>query len=402
MTKTLVASGAAVAAGEAPLTLASFLDLSSLLEATVVLDRLEAIESSDVLPAYPLSAALSKERLLDDFVLRLDPRELRRVLLRLPDPLAHLVVPKARDLDEAADDDQRGATAVTSFGAVSGVDYERSVDDLLAQFDEIVSYPSLHPDEPYSTSARDQRLMRSNWYLVMATANGLDYFPDFDRVPFVSTVIHAMYRSLPAQLYARVAEALGAGAASPGNVVSEWTLNVNLPIPPVTALVLGRARRLKDIPEAVLEVREEFTGYRRHFASFKEDLQSADTLKDRRRLQAKYEELLQNASGPRHEVVSATEVLNLAENVVKVAAAPQLPTSYSASLLSQPLQWLRRWWLRRPLAVLYRLDGKLPRLSEYRMLTEKLWGTRMSDDVLDQYARHAHQIERLLAAPRGS
>jgi hypothetical protein len=399
VTKTLVANGAAVAAGAAPLTLASFLDLSSLLEAAVLLDRLEGIESSDAVPAYPLTAALAREGLLGDFVPRLTRRELRRVLLRLPEPLAHLVVPHVRDL-ESADDDQRDARALTPFGAVSGIDYERSSEDLFAQLDEVVTYPSLDYAVTGAAKARAQRLLRSNWYLIMATANGLDYFPDFDRVPFVSSVIHQMYRSLPAQLYARVAESLG--SAGPQSVVSEWTLDVSLPIPPVTALVLGRSRTRDDLPGSLLEVREEFAGYRRHFRAFKHDLQAAETLAERRRLERRYEELLRAASGPDHDVATATEVLNFAEKAIKVAAAPQLPTSYSASLLGQPLEWLRRWWLRRPLAVLFRLDGKLPRLSGYRTLIERLWGAEVQEDLLDQYSRHAGQIERLMETPRGS
>jgi hypothetical protein len=399
VTKTLVANGAAVAAGAAPLTLASFLDLSSLLDAVVVLDGLEAIESSDVLPAYPLTATLGRERLLEPFVPRLDRRELRRVLLRLPEPLAHLVVPHVNDL-EANQEDRRAEPALTPFGALSGVDYDRSPEDLFAQFDEVITYPSLDPAERNVAEARAQRLLRSNWYLIMATANGLDYFPDFDRVPFVSSVIQQMYRSLPAELYARVADALGASDAGRGTLVSEWTLDAKLPIPPVTALVLERSRTLDELPERLLEVRDEFAGYRRHFRAFKQELQSADTLAERRALERRYQALLQEASGPDNEVASASEVLNFAERAVAAAAAPALATSYSASLIAQPLEWLRRWWLRRPLAVLYRLDGKLPRLSEYRGLIERLWGTQVHDDLLDEYSRHAGQVSRLIDAPR--
>lgn len=126
------------------------------------------------------------------------------------------------------------------------------------------------------------------------------------------------------------------------------------------------------MPERLLEVRSEFANYRRYFADFKAELQAADKVTERKKLQRLYQQLLETASGPQPEIASTQEMLNLAEKVVTLAAAPQLPTSYSAMLLAQPVEWIRRWWRNRPLAVLFRLDGKLPRLSEYRALIEKL------------------------------
>ncbi|RYF61222.1 MAG: hypothetical protein EOO27_02900 [Comamonadaceae bacterium] len=398
VTNTLVANGAAAAAGSVPLSLSNFLDLSALFEATVLLDRLEVVASPDVIPEFPLTAALNRHELLVDFVPRLDERDFKRSLMRLPEPLARLVVPDVgtlspghEDLRPAIQEQMR-----TEFGSLAGVDYNRSIDDLLIQFAEVVLIPSLHPDIGDVASARINRVFRSNWYMILATANGLDYFPDFDRAPFVSSLIHQMYRSLPTQLYSRVAEALGATDTGPRSLVSEWTLDVKLPIPPVTALVLDRASTLDEIPERLLQVRDEFADYRSRFRSFKYDLQTADTLEERRRLERRYQQLLQSASGPDAEIVSATEVLNMAEKVAKVAAVPHLATSYSASLILQPVEWIRRWWLRRPLAVLFRMDSKLPRLSEYSSTIERLWGERVHDDLLDQYSLHAGQIGRLM------
>jgi hypothetical protein len=66
-------------------------------------------------------------------------------------------------------------------------------------------------------------------------------------------------------------------------------------------------------------------------------------------------------------------------------------------LLTQPVDWIRRWWRRRPLAVLFRLDSKLPRLSEYRQLVDKLWGEQAGGRVLDRSAEHAQRLRKLLA-----
>ena len=74
-----------------------------------------------------------------------------------------------------------------------------------------------------------------------------------------------------------------------------------------------------------------------------------------------------------------------------------LPTSYGALLLTQPVDWIRRWWRRRPLAILFRLDSKLPRLSEYRQLVGKLWGEQAASHVLDQATDHGSRLRTLMA-----
>lgn len=162
----------------------------------------------------------------------------------------------------------------------------------------------------------------------------MDYFPDFDRAPFTAATITSLYQSLPWQVYERVAEALATDATGgKDQFVREWTLNATLPIPPTAALVLQRSRSRDEIPARLLEVRQEFARYRSHFSEFRARLQSADGLKERRRLQHQYQRLLATASGPNHEVVSVSEALNFAEKLIPVATAPVMPTSYSAALI---------------------------------------------------------------------
>jgi hypothetical protein len=301
---------------------------------------------------------------------------------RLLSPQIGGTAPQRLGMDVRCSDD------LAPGGAVATLDYDRELDDLRRQVEEVVSYPSLQaPADPR------ERLLRSATYLIVATANGLDYFPDFERAPFVAAVVRHLYRSLPVQLYDRVAEALTGATGGGEGVVAEWTLDVQVPIPPVTALVLGRAQRLDDVPARLLEVRAEFASYREHFAAFKRELQEADTLKERRALERRYFQLLEAASGPDSEIVSATEVLNLAEKGVTAAANPFAATAYSAGLIAQPLEWLRRWWLRRPLAVLFRMDAMLPRLPEYRTLIERLWGAELGDEVLAAHLLHARQVQ---------
>ena len=216
-------------------------------------------------------------------------------------------------------------------------------------------------------------------------------------MPFVASINRGLYRSMPVRVYERVAQALDTRFGSRDEFLSEWTLDAQLPIPPITALVLNRSSSLEQIPERLLEIRDEFAKYRHRFREFKSEVQSAETLKERRALEKKFKSLLTEASGPDAELISMSEVLNLAEKSVRAAANPLAPQSYSTDLLRQPIEWVRRWWLRRPLAVLFRLDGKLPKLAEYRDMVERLWGKRFEDQLMDEFAFHGHQIQGLMA-----
>src|SRR5689334_11839437 len=91
VTKTLVFNSSSVTTASEPLTLAKFFDLSALIEASVILDKLETLDSPDELPEEPLIQALRREGILNSFVMRHDGRELVRSLLDLPESLARLI-----------------------------------------------------------------------------------------------------------------------------------------------------------------------------------------------------------------------------------------------------------------------------------------------------------------------
>jgi hypothetical protein len=379
VTQTLVGNAGTALSRPEALSLPLFLDLCALCEAVVLLDRLEALDAADECDTV-LGRRLGGEGLYRTFRPALSPGELRRVLLRLPDELAKRITLDAVD----------PGAAVDATGAVTGLDYTTGLNNLLAQVDALGGYAS-SKDAPVK-----ERMYRGNGYLLVAAAHGLDYFPDFDRVPFVAGTLQKTYRSLPRRLYDQVSESLDE-PLNGGDLVAEWAAMSTIPIPPISALVLSRAASLDDVPEQLLRVRGEFRRYRRYFGDFKADLRNADTIRERRRLLAKYQALLAEASGPDRETVSLTEMLNLTEKAVKAAAGPALPTSYGALLVTQPVDWIRRWWQRRPLAILFRLDSKLPRLSEYRQLVGKLWGEEAGRLLLGQIPDHGARLRALMA-----
>jgi hypothetical protein len=393
VTNTLLARAAEAMVGPALLTWRAFCDLSALCEAAVLLDRVAVIRAANVAGVPEALAPLAQAGIIHPFEPTVSRLQLGALLNSLPEEVARWL--QVDDmLPPRPDAPMRTFTStpfLNSSGAVSVLDYQTSADELLTQLNRLVMFPSSPPE----IAAANDYVTRSLGYLVVAAANGLDHFPDHDRAPFVAGFVRRLYRSLPVRLYATVAEALA--VPDPETLVSEWTLDTSLPVPPVTALVLQRARSLDDIPGRILEIRDDFAAYRDRFRRFKAELQASDTLSERRRLVGRYRALLEAASGPDAEVISAMESLNFAAHVVGAGANPLSPTSYSAELIRQPVHWIRRWWLRRPLAVLFRMDGKLPRLSQYGEIVDRLWGPGAHEGMAEDAAMHAPRVGRMLA-----
>jgi hypothetical protein len=380
VTQTLVANASSTLINPGSLTLPQFLDLCALCEAVVLLDRLETLDSSCEDGGH-LAGWLAEHGLYRSISPSLSRQELALALVRLPEELASRII-----LDPGKPDKQRRAR---HHGAPKALDYSTGLDNLLAQIDGLSGYRSAG-DSPIR-----EQMYRAVGYLVTAAAYGLDYFPDSDRVPFLAGTLRRTYRSLPRQLYDKVADSLDEPLN--GGAIAELTALSTIPIPPISALVLSRSASLDQLPEQLLRAREEFARYRRYFADFKLALQTSDTIHERRRVLREYRTLLANASGPRPEIVSMSAMLNLAEKTVAAASGAALPTSYSALLLTQPADWIRQWWQRRPLAILFRLDGKLPRLSEYQVLVDKLWGRQAQHRLLDQLAVQGPQLRALMS-----
>ncbi|MFD7730577.1 hypothetical protein ACFV6F_09380 [Kitasatospora phosalacinea] len=363
----------------APLSLKAFQDLCTLCEALVLLDEVQAIDAVDRQPSA-LAERLEREGLFRTFRPTLSRDQLRRLSFQLPEELVNRSILPGRP-------EANGDPDAPLFPDTAAMPTD--LDDLVAQVDNMVGWAS-------SGETGSDRAYRSNGYLITAAAHGLDYFPDFERAGFTAGTLRKVYRSLPMKLYERVAASLDEPLTG-ADVIAEWSAIPTIPIPPVSALVLGRAASPAALPEAILGVRADFARYRRYFADFKVELSEADTIAERSRLRRKYQALLKEASGENHEAVSLSGMLNLTENAVKAAASPAAVTSYGALLLTQPIDWIHRWWRRRPLAILFRMDSKLPRLDEYRTLVAGLWGDEAAEQVLDQAAALAFRQQVQMA-----
>jgi hypothetical protein len=399
-TKTLLSGASRASTAGEPLTLPGFMELSALCEAVAILDHVQTIASTDSF-THPLVEQLTTYGVLSELKPILTRDEALIILRRLPGDLkkrlpADIGLTGIADPSVLATSDKMLPEATSLLAESVAIDPDLGLEALIHWVESLPNYPSI-----VDSAATQNRVYRSFGYLVVAATHGMDYFPDADRALFVGAILQRMYRSLPRELYTRIAQAMQGADGEEAETIPEWDLQVQLPIPPITALVLDRCQSLADIGEKLLEVREELESYRKYFRKFRAELQDVSTAKQRRKLQRKYEQLLRTASGSDHELIGVQEMLSFGEKIARVAAAPQSPTSYSAALITQPLEWIHRWWTRRPLAVLFRLDGKLPNLTTYNSLVSKLWGRDVQDRLLEQFAYQGREVDRLMSPAAG-
>jgi hypothetical protein len=137
VTKTLVHNGALAAASQDRLSVGLFLDFCSLCDAATILDDLQAIESSDTLPQFPLTTALVGAGILSECRPKVSRADLQRLVLRLPEELSRRLLPTFWERDLGGVRDLRDGALLGSTGEILGIDYERDLNRLLTQLDEI-------------------------------------------------------------------------------------------------------------------------------------------------------------------------------------------------------------------------------------------------------------------------
>jgi hypothetical protein len=182
-------------------------------------------------------------------------------------------------------------------------------------------------------------------------------------------------------------------------------------LPPALALFLDHLRRHGDIAAAVDDLRYQHRKLRRSLTELQKTLDTGSTLGEMRAARRRFNaalEALRADLGPDDQAAVGTvdQLIEIVPGVVKVAANPLDPVGYAEALLMRPADWIRSWWLRRPVRSALRLSTRLDHLSNYERLLEEATGQscdaaevdalrRRYGDTLDLYGCDS----RLPAAP---
>ncbi|MFE9993456.1 hypothetical protein [Streptomyces avermitilis] len=207
---------------------------------------------------------------------------------------------------------------------------------------------------------------------------GLPFIPSLRRLP----AYHLMTDHIRTSVQERVYSAVGEAFHSSVSEVYENERPLPLYLPPALSLFLDHLRTNGDIASAIDTLRRSHRKLRRDLATFQQALEDSATLRDardaRRRLADALSVLRADANGaPPHGAID--QVLDIAPDVVQAAANPLNVSSYADALISRPAEWIRSWWVRRPIRSAFALSDRLLGLSQYDQLLEAATGQRCSD-----------------------
>jgi hypothetical protein len=219
--------------------------------------------------------------------------------------------------------------------------------------------------------SRGAYVLRTFLYYSAATENRLSFFPDYPRIPFLDSVISYISDSVVMSAYKLFAQRLQCEAedflrdASP----------IGLPIPPFTSILLERCKSVADIGSELLSVREKYSELRENLIRLEENRLGCTDIGERNAVRAKTEAIFKAASkklrGSRYSTFKG--LAEFAEEVAKPIYNPYDPSSYGSALLLKPIEWLRNWWYRRPLAQFFDLANEFRRIQKYNKLVKKVF-----------------------------
>jgi len=205
----------------------------------------------------------------------------------------------------------------------------------------------------------------------------IPFLPSLYRLPAYHLITDHVRRTVQDRVYEIVADAFRSTVGE----VYEDEYPLPLYLPPALALFLDHLRTHGDIAMAVEDLRHQHRKLRRTLTELQQSLETGSTLGEvkaaRRRLNAALD-ALRTDLGPHDQAAVGTvdQLIDIVPGVVNAAANPLDVGGYAEALMARPAEWIRSWWLRRPVRSAVRLSTRLEHLSRYHRLLEEATGQR--------------------------
>lgn len=248
------------------------------------------------------------------------------------------------------------------------------------------------------TTGRSQslrhHLFRTVVYLCSADWDKLTFYPDYVRLPYVASCSRRLYASLARGVYEVIARALGARV----DEVLEEVPGTYLSVPPFLQMVLEKVVSGAPFFGALLEVRHQFEPTRIELGEIDHEIRSARSLDDKRRALDHKKRLLASVAGKFSSPpgLRLKELLSLSKHIVHAASNPLDPTAYNDYLLTRPYEWVRDWWLRRPVVHLMDAVARLERLPDVLGLVQRGLGCSLSREEIAAYREARNTVASLM------
>lgn len=239
-----------------------------------------------------------------------------------------------------------------------------------------------------------QYLFRTVVYLCSADYDKLTFYPDYVRIPYVSSCVKRLYSNLSREVYERVAAAFNAKV---GEILEEVP-GTHLTLPPFLYIILEKMVDGANFFDALLDIRSQFESMRRQLGEIDSRIRNAHTLSEKRKGLKQKKELLEAitkkyGSGQGSRI---KEFLSFAKGVARPMVTPQDPNAYNENLLQKPYEWIRDWWLRRPVTYLLDAVQRIERLPDVLDLVHKGFGYKMSIEEIKSFKDAKNSVVSLM------
>lgn len=212
-------------------------------------------------------------------------------------------------------------------------------------------------------------VLRDMYYVFASEALGCSYWPQFSRVHFARRFPNYLEKDIRSKLHSKLSNEFEVAVDELNDTFGSSFHFV----PPFAALVLDRCRSVKEIPNATLEVRHEFQHLRADMQQLEDEMRSATTFGEMIAVTKRQKKLL-DVLGKRFEYqsrVGVEKAIKFIPDLIKPAVNPTNPTSYGASLILQPIEWLTNAIRNRPLLMYFDLKSKVDAIGDYGGLIAK-------------------------------
>ncbi len=239
-----------------------------------------------------------------------------------------------------------------------------------------------------------QYLFRTVVYLCSADYDKLTFYPDFVRIPYVSSCVKRLYSNLSREVYEHIAAAFDVRVEE----ILKDIPGTYLTLPPFLYIILEKVVDGINFFDALLNIRSEFEIMRHRLNEIDSRIRNAHTLAEKRKELKKKKELLAAVTRKygSEQGSRIKEFLSFARNMVRPLITPKDPSAYNKSLLQKPYEWIRDWWLSRPVTHLLDAVQRLEQLPGVLNLLHKGFGYKISIEEIKSYKEAKNSVAGLM------
>lgn len=260
-----------------------------------------------------------------------------------------------------------------------GYDYRGKLEALLARYRGFFTF-----------------LLRTSLYWVVCAETFASQSIHSLRLPIAAKMLDSLETSVSRKAYAVLSRAIKADI----NALKDWSSPIRLYIPPIVAVLLDRCSSTSDIPDELLKLRKEFSGYRRKFTEYEQKIKNANNLSLEETVKVKVELNKAMRLAIKSEFKdTSTSILREIPKFFDITLGPDLIPSGSTNILyvlTKGTQRVNDWWTKRRVVYLLDMKKKMYKIRNYDKLFEKVFRQRLTHDQIINLNEVSAAIDKMI------